>query len=307
MPSSARLLVVDDNADNRDMLARRLRKRGYEVHTAPDGDEALHMVEGTEYDLVLLDIMMPGTDGMEVLRRLRTSYAQAELPILMATAKTDSSDVVEALRLGANDYVTKPIDFPVALARIQSHLQTREEAPTVPAPAAALPPDGRAEPGTVLDGRYEVVREIGEGGFAIVFEARQLSTGQLVAVKVLRHHHADDAAGAVERRRFEREMKVIGKLTHPHVVRLIDFGELKARVEAVDGWSEATEPSEATTTQESSGNRRILKRLPYIVMERIDGEPLQALLLRKAPLAIDVTTAIFLPVVSAVAAAHRLG
>ncbi len=298
-----RILVVDDNENNRDILARRLGSRGYEVEVAVDGFQALEMIGDGVYDLIILDIMMPGMSGLEVLEKLRQRFSRAELPILMATAKSDSRDMVDALQLGANDYVTKPIDFPVVFARIQNHLQTRQLAPSLPAPAALLPADGRAEPGTVLDGRYEVQRTLGEGAFAMVFLAKQLSTGQLVAVKVLRFQRAHATQQKRERRRFEREMKVIGELRHPNVVRLIDFGELKARVREAKGW--ATDGGEVL--EETTETRVVVKRLPYIVMEYVEGQTLQAYLNEHGALELEKALAMLLPVVSAVATAHRAG
>src|SRR5687768_15733384 len=102
---------------NRDMLSRRLIRKGYDVKLAEDGQQALTMIEQQSFDLILLDIMMPGIDGIEVLKRLRTRFSSSELPIIMVTAKDSSEDIVQALKFGANDYVTKPIDFPVVLAR----------------------------------------------------------------------------------------------------------------------------------------------------------------------------------------------
>jgi adenylate cyclase len=123
--SVARLLVVDDNEMNRDMLSRRLRKQGYEVDTAEDGYRALDMIAVGRFDLVLLDIMMPGISGLEVLQKLRETHTVADLPIIMATAKDQSEDTVNALGLGANDYVTKPIDFPVVIARVKTQLSLK--------------------------------------------------------------------------------------------------------------------------------------------------------------------------------------
>ena len=116
---TGRLLVVDDVEANRDMLSRRLQRRGHDVAVAADGSEALRMIDEDAFDVVLLDIMMPGIDGLEVLRRVRAKLTTADLPIIMATAKEERESVVEALKLGANDYVTKPIDFP-ATNRINS-------------------------------------------------------------------------------------------------------------------------------------------------------------------------------------------
>jgi class 3 adenylate cyclase len=128
--SRGSLLVVDDDAMNRDMLSRRLARHGYTVAVAEDGEQALKMIEGQKFDLVLLDIMMPGVSGLQVLDILRQRHSMADLPVIMATAKDESSDIVEALRRGANDYVTKPLDLPVVLARTESQLalkRAREE------------------------------------------------------------------------------------------------------------------------------------------------------------------------------------
>jgi diguanylate cyclase (GGDEF)-like protein/PAS domain S-box-containing protein len=116
------LLVVDDNEPNRDALSRRLRQRGFDVAVAASGEEALALAAASAFDLVLLDVEMPGLSGLDVLTRLRATRSQTELPVIMVTARTQGADIVEAFGLGANDYVTKPIDFPVALARITTHL-----------------------------------------------------------------------------------------------------------------------------------------------------------------------------------------
>jgi len=126
-PGAARLLVVDDNELNRDMLSRRLGGRGFAVEVAEDGERALARFEREAFDLVLLDVMMPGLSGIDVLRRLRERWSESDLPVIMATARDSTEDVVEALRLGANDYVTKPLDFPVVLARIETQLTLKRQ------------------------------------------------------------------------------------------------------------------------------------------------------------------------------------
>src|SRR6202022_2583031 len=119
---SSRLLIVDDNEMNRDMLARRLERKGYIVGLAENAKNLLQRVKQDAVDLVLLDIEMPVISGLDALKALRGLYSAAELPIIMVTAKTQSEDIVKALDLGANDYLTKPIDFPVAVARIGTQL-----------------------------------------------------------------------------------------------------------------------------------------------------------------------------------------
>ncbi|MCP4456407.1 MAG: response regulator, partial [Cytophagales bacterium] len=119
------LLVVDDNEMNRDMLSRRLKRQGYMVAVAEDGYQALKMIKAQQFDLVLLDIMMPGINGLEVLCDLRKRYAMADLPIIMSSSKDRDEDIVGALQFGANDYVMKPIEFSVALARIKTQLSLK--------------------------------------------------------------------------------------------------------------------------------------------------------------------------------------
>jgi CheY-like chemotaxis protein/serine/threonine protein kinase len=120
------LLVTDDNEMNRDMLSRRLERQGYRITTATTGTEALDCIRKQAFDLVLLDVMMPELNGMEVLGIIRSTYSLLDLPVIMVTARDQSEDVVAALQMGANDYVTKPLNFPVVLARIQTHLAVRQ-------------------------------------------------------------------------------------------------------------------------------------------------------------------------------------
>ena len=112
------LLIVDDDENNRNLLSRRLRSAGYYVEVAKGGPEAIALMETVDMDLVLLDIMMPGMSGVEMLRILRSKRSASELPVIMVTALGETRDIVEALNLGANDYITKPVDMAVALARI---------------------------------------------------------------------------------------------------------------------------------------------------------------------------------------------
>ena len=123
---SGRLLVVDDNEMNRDMICRRLSRRGHTVETAENGQQALDMIAEQAFDVILLDIMMPGISGIEVLKTLRKTYTASELPVIMATAKSDSEDIVEALKLGANDYVAKPLNFPVVAGRVDTQLSLKK-------------------------------------------------------------------------------------------------------------------------------------------------------------------------------------
>ncbi len=119
------ILLVDDEPLNRDMLSRRLGKAGYEVSTASDGAEALAQIDAKRPDLVLLDLLMPGMSGLDVLREIRRTVDPTELPVVVATALHETSFLVEAMEAGANDFVTKPLDFPVVLARVESQLRAK--------------------------------------------------------------------------------------------------------------------------------------------------------------------------------------
>jgi len=120
-----KILIIDDNELNRDMLARRLERHGYMAITAENGKFGIDLIKKNNFDLVLLDIMMPDINGLEILKFLRKHFSTIQLPIIMVTARSDSEDIVQALELGANDYISKPIDFPVALARIKTQVEMK--------------------------------------------------------------------------------------------------------------------------------------------------------------------------------------
>ena len=119
-----RILVVDDEPDLVEAVARGLRREGYAVDTALDGDEALAKASWTPYDLVCLDITMPGVDGLEVCRALRANPAEGVVPrVLMLTARDTLEDRVRGLDVGADDYLVKPFAFDELAARVRSLLR----------------------------------------------------------------------------------------------------------------------------------------------------------------------------------------
>jgi phosphate regulon transcriptional regulator PhoB len=117
------ILVVDDEADIVEFVQYNLRKEMFETLSAPDGPRALQMVRQSHPDLVLLDLMLPGIDGLEVCRRLKTTRETADIPIIMLTAKGTEADVVTGLEMGADDYVAKPFSMRLLLARIRAVLR----------------------------------------------------------------------------------------------------------------------------------------------------------------------------------------
>ena len=119
------ILVVDDNPDNLEIISTRLRFRGYDVVTADRGDVAIAQVRETSPDLILLDIMMPDMDGYEVARRVRQEEEIPYIPIIVVTARDSTEDKVTGLDAGADDYLTKPINFPELEARVRSMLRIK--------------------------------------------------------------------------------------------------------------------------------------------------------------------------------------
>jgi diguanylate cyclase (GGDEF)-like protein/PAS domain S-box-containing protein len=123
--SQSKILIVDENPTNVMLLEEGLGD-DYVLSTAMSGQEALCQVEEVQPDLMLLDIRMPDMDGFGVLQIVRQTYSASALPIIMVTAEHHSTEVVKALGMGANDYITKPVDFPVALARIRTELSRKQ-------------------------------------------------------------------------------------------------------------------------------------------------------------------------------------
>jgi DNA-binding response OmpR family regulator len=116
------VLIVDDSRTNLHVMGQRLGEKGYLVVLSDNGREALDLIAGRGFDLVLLDRVMPGISGLEVLTTIRGTPDTMDLPVVMITAQSDSASAVEALACGADDYVAKPFDFEVLLARIERTL-----------------------------------------------------------------------------------------------------------------------------------------------------------------------------------------
>jgi adenylate cyclase len=138
MREPPRLLIVDDNPANLEILEIRLARQGYEIITATDGDEALVVAREQTPDLILLDVMMPGKDGIEVCRELKGDPNLPFMPIILVTAKADADDIVAGLDAGGDEYVTKPVDHAALLARVRSILRIKALHDTVQEQARQL-------------------------------------------------------------------------------------------------------------------------------------------------------------------------
>ena len=268
------VLLVEDNAVNRLTLSRWLEKQGgYPVTMAADGAEALRLIQQQPFDLVLLDVMMPVMSGLEVLRRLRKTYTPEELPVIIATSRDRSEDVVEAFDLGANDYIVKPIDYPVALARVRAQLRHREQARLSPRPLSAVTPLQEIRPGMVLENKYKLGEIIGTGSHGAVFRATHLNLNREVAIKVL-HTGLRNDSEALEQ--FQQEGVSACRIDHPNAVAVLDF----------------------TVTRQG---------LVFLVLELLRGHSLREELHQEGKLSPERVAQILLPVCDVLAEAHSVG
>ncbi|ELS30420.1 MULTISPECIES: response regulator [Pseudanabaena] len=148
------VLIVDDNEINRDMLARRLHRRDFQISMAVNGREAIEMAQKNLYDLVLLDIMMPELDGYAVLTYLKKDSRLRDIPVIMISAIEEMGSVMKCMEIGADDYLTKPFDPEMLKAAINRCLPDRSKMPTTPIiperPISRLPNSNFVESNTQI-------------------------------------------------------------------------------------------------------------------------------------------------------------
>ncbi|MCD6338673.1 MAG: response regulator transcription factor [Verrucomicrobia bacterium] len=133
-----RILVVDDEADIRELVSYNLSRNGFQVECAASGEEAVEALRGAIPDLILLDLMLPDLDGLDICRRLRGDARTAHVPVIMLTARGEEADVVAGLELGADDYISKPFSPRVLVARVRAILRRGRRAVLKPGDADAI-------------------------------------------------------------------------------------------------------------------------------------------------------------------------
>ena len=190
----ASILLVEDDADIQQLVSYNLIKSGFNVTCADSGEEALQILENEQIDLILLDLMLPGKDGMEVCTIIREKTDIIQPPIIMLTAKSEEDDIVTGLSCGADDYVTKPFSPRVLIARVQAMLRRKQEKIT-----RQQRPDKetiRIHSMVIHPGRHEVLVEgtskrrddrlygRNSQNKVIIFEADKSLIGSFVDVKV---------------------------------------------------------------------------------------------------------------------------
>ncbi len=138
MRTPPQILIVDDNPTNVDIFRTRLASHGYEIITASDGEQAVTIARESRPDLILLDVMMPKMDGVEVCRQLKGDLSLPFMPIILITTKSESQDVVAGLEAGAEEYLTKPVDQQALVARVKSMLKIKDLHDTTQAQATQI-------------------------------------------------------------------------------------------------------------------------------------------------------------------------
>jgi serine/threonine protein kinase len=254
---------------------RRLKRAGYVVTAAENGAKALELIDNEKFHLVLLDILMPGLSGIDVLQAVRIKYSLTELPIIMATAVDDTEEVVKALDLGANDYVIKPFDFPIVLARIKTHLRMGEATPaTVSLNTVSV---DTTTPqlliGEIIDKKYKLESVIGMGGFGAVFQAEHLSLHQPVAIKILQTSLLTTSQDIM---RFRREAVSACSIKHKNAVKVMDIDSTN--------WGS-----------------------PYLVMELLIGETVADLLRLGGRISAKRSLEVLIPVADLLTEVHEEG
>ena len=152
------ILVADDSAENREILSARLAANGYHVLMAADGEEALAVARAEQPDLILLDVMMPKVNGLDVCRRLKADASLPFMPVILVTARGDTQDIVAGLEAGADEYLTKPVDQTALLARVKAALRIKSLQDTVQAQATQLAEWNRTLEGRVAEQLAELER-----------------------------------------------------------------------------------------------------------------------------------------------------
>jgi diguanylate cyclase (GGDEF)-like protein len=196
---AGRLLIVDDVRENREILRRRFERHGFLATEASGGIEALDLLEREAFDLVLLDMMMPDVAGLDVLTRIRSKYSPGSLPVIMVTAKSQSEDIVEALHRGANDYITKPVDFSIALARVITQLDRKRAEEKIHQMNQELSRVNEALEGRVADR----TRDLLQANHQLRSEIEQRERSQAMIVH-LAHH--DSLTGLGNRLQFHQQL-----------------------------------------------------------------------------------------------------
>jgi len=253
--NTASILILDDDPVSLSLLEKYIANQGYQVTTYTDPEAALTALTEPVWDLVLLDWLLPGMTGIQVLHRLRQTYPPGVLPVMMVTTREDSRDVIAALQAGANDYIVKPFDLPVVVARIQAQLATVR---SVRLPVTDL-----------LGGRYQVQQVLGQGGFSRTYLARDWHRpgAPLCVVKKLLSVATDEPEKLLRARRlFYREAQALELLGHhKNIPRMLAYFEQEGEFYLVEEFIEGISLQEQLATGQPWAPKEVLRFLKHLL------------------------------------------
>lgn len=269
------LLVVDDSPDARELLRELLKAHGnHQVAEAASGAEALDMMADNAFDIVLLDILMPGLNGFEVLQRRKVGAGAQPSSVIVISGVDDLQEAIRCIELGAEGYLTKPIDPALLQARVNACLLKRQFATRIPPIDKPAVPHGAWEKGLPAGlpaslGRYTLHKLLGKGNMGAVYLARDGQLQRSVALKILL------GAASVYEERFRREAQAAAMLSHPNLCPVYDFGQ-------IDGVS-------------------------YLTMAYVEGKPLSEILLEQPQYPIQSAVRLVAEMALAMQEAHDRG
>jgi len=276
----ARVLLVDDDPELLAALQQVLQEAGFEVVASTSGAEALTFLQELPPDAAVLDVVMPGSSGYEILANLRSNPVTASIPLIFLSGLSSAKERVRGLAAGADDYLVKPFEPAELILRLRKLLARRQESPAgAPAEVALEAAVARLEQvlfsgGNVRGlqlGRYQLDAILGEGGHGVVFRAFDRTLLRPVAIKMLHFPEASEDPQEL-RSSLLKEAVLAARLAHPHIVAVYDF-------------------------QETS-------RAAFIAMELVEGAGLDRYILAKGRLSSEETALVGKAVAQALAAAH---
>ena len=286
MTNKGKLLAVDDNPDNLVLLAGILERAGYEVRAANSARRALPMMESDAPELVLLDVEMPGMNGLELCRTIKARPELAPVPVIFLSARHELPDKLQGFDAGGVDYIAKPfeeeevlarVDTQLRLSRLQRDLEQRNEELLQMnerllrerrRSGEAIAAVSELLPGRLLDEAYRVEDRIGEGGFSVVYRGTDIRLQRPVAIKILR-----PMGGDLKRlRRFQTEGIAACRVKHRNAVEVLAAG--------------------------------FSQGLAYLVMELLEGRTLSELMKQLPVVPVERTLTIAMQIADALTAAH---
>ena len=198
---------MEDEATLSTLMGVWLRTQGYNnVTLVESSEEAIEELEHGSFDIAILDIVLPNLDGFQLLEYIRAAFDKSTLPVIMLTSRENPDDIIQAFRLGANDYATKPVDFTTLKKRMEAHLTQMD-----------------LEGKTVSMGHFDIQEKLGSGGMGVVYAAMLEEGEERVALKVLHRSLTYDDENVS---RFMREVRLAARIDHPNVVKMIDSGRI---------------------------------------------------------------------------------